>query len=343
MRFSRPAILGLLLLAAVQAQARTVRIKLATLAPKNSAYHKALLSMANQWKSAPGGGANVVIYPDGVQGGESAVVQKLRAGQLQAAMLTSTGLGEIDGSITALQNIPLLFRSLEELDYLREKLRARMEQSIAARGFAVLFWADAGWIRFFSTEPVLRPGDLRKLKVWVWQGNNDFVDMLKGAGYHPVPLETADIYPSLQSGMIQAVPSPAIFAHTTQLYTKANHMLNLDWSPLVGATVVVKKVWDQLSPEARKTMYAAAQQTGVLMKSAARTEEEQAVEKMKAAGLTVHTPTPKDIAEWRLAVGMAYPMVRGNLVPADLFDEVRALLAERRGEKPPPKPAATKK
>jgi TRAP-type C4-dicarboxylate transport system substrate-binding protein len=322
---------------AVQAvEARTPRIKLATIAPKGSAYHKHLLGMAEQWKRAPGGGANLVIYPDGVQGGEGAVVQKLRAGQLQAAMITAVGLSEIEGSIAALQNTPLLFRNLDELDYVREKMRVDMENKLAEKGFVVLFWTDAGFVRFFSTEPVERPADMRKLKLFVWQGNNDFVDMLKGAGYQPVPLETADIYPSLQSGMIQAVPAPAAFALSTQLFTKANHMLDLNWAPLVGAAVVTRKAWDEVSPAAQKALLASAQEAGRKIKVDSRVEADKAIETMKSRGLVVHTLTPKIEGEWRLVAEFAYPYIRDHMVPAALFDEVRRMLRELRGEKPSP-------
>ncbi|MBK5290158.1 MAG: TRAP transporter substrate-binding protein DctP [Acidobacteriia bacterium] len=336
------ALATLFLLSPPPAAARTVRIKLATLAPKDSSYHRSLVAMADQWKKAPGGGATLVIYPQGVQGGEAAVMQKLRAGQLQAAMVTAVGLSEIDGSVAALQNTPLLFRTLEELDHVRDKLHAQMEKKLADRGFIVLFWADAGWVRFFSTEPVVRPADLRKLKLFVWQGDNQFVDMIKSAGYQPVPLETSDIYPALQSGMIQAVPSPNTFALSTQLFTKANHMLDLKWAPLVGGAVLSKKVWDTIAPETQKAMLAAAQQAGRQMKTESRREEEQALQTMKSRGLIVHELTPKLEGEWRLVAELAYPYLRGKMVQAELFDEVRNLLREYRGEKPLP-PANGKK
>jgi hypothetical protein len=54
---------------------------------------------------------------------------------------------------------------------------------------------------------------------------------------------------------------------------------------------------------------------------------------MKAGGLVINTPSAKELSEWRFVAGMAYPMIRGNLVPEDLFDEVRRILADRRGEK----------
>ncbi|MEW5978124.1 MAG: C4-dicarboxylate ABC transporter substrate-binding protein, partial [Acidobacteriota bacterium] len=77
------------------------RIKLATLAPRGSSLHRILIEMGQKWQKA--GGPGLTIDPDGVKGGEAAMVRRMRTGELQAGMLTVVGLSEIDHSVTALQ------------------------------------------------------------------------------------------------------------------------------------------------------------------------------------------------------------------------------------------------
>ena len=48
------------------------------------------------------------------------------------------------------------------------------------------------------------------------------------------------------------------------------------------------------------------------------------------SGLIVHPLTPELEADWRRMVESAYPKVRGTMVPADIFDQVRATVAEYR-------------
>ena len=323
-------LIALLLLGAAGIAPAQVRLRLATLAPKGTSFHQILLALGEKWRQAPGGGVALTVYPDGVMGGEADVVRRIRVGQIHAGMLTAVGLSEIDPSVTAIQNMPMVFRSLEEVEYTAEKLRPQLEKRFADKGFVPLFWGDAGWIRFFSKTPVERPADLQKLKQFAWAGDTKQADIMKAGGYKPVPLETADILPGLQTGLIEAVAMPPFFALASQVDTQARHMLALNWAPLFGATVISKKTWDTIPEATRAAMLAAAQDAGQQMKTRNRAESDQAVAAMQKRGLVLHPVAPQIEAEWRKATEEYYPKIRGNLVPADLFDEVQRLLQQYR-------------
>jgi len=198
------------------------------------------------------------------------------------------------------------------------------------KGFVVLFWGDAGWARFFSKEAASTPADFKRTKMFVWSGDNDQVDLMKTLGYNPVPLETADILPGLQTGLITAVPCAAYYALAGQIDTVAKHMLDVKWVPVVGAAVVTKKTWDQLSPAGREQLKAGADAAGLKIRTQARAEDEEAVDAMKKRGLVVHEATPEVEAAWRRMAEEAYPRIRGTMVPAETFDLVRAAVAEYR-------------
>lgn len=308
-------------------------IKLATVLPTGTSYHQILQAMGQEWRNAPGGGVSLTIFAGSQMGDEADIVRKMRVGALQAGVLSTVGLSEIDKSVTALQYMPMMFRSLEEVDYVRQKLAPDLERRLADKGFLVLFWGDVGWIRFFSRDPVLHPADLKRLKIFVWAGDNNQVDIMKSLGYQPVPLVTADILPGLQTGMISAVPLAPFYALAGQVYGRANHMLEINWAPLVGATVIVRKNWDALPAATREGMMKAAQTAGEQMRARGRIEGELSVEAMKKRGLKVQPVTPEVDAEWRKMAEGVYPKIRGTMVPADMFDQVQALLKEFRARK----------
>ena len=303
-------------------RAADLQLRVGTLAPKNSLYHRQLLELGEAWRAAQGGASKYVVYSDGSQGGEAEMARRMRIGQLQGALLSVVGLREIEPSISALQNLPLLFRSWEELDYVREKMRPAMEKKFLDKGFVVLGWGDAGWVRFFSKDAAVRPDDYKRMKFFAWGSEQEQQAIMKSLGYTPVPLETADILPSIQTGMINVVPSTPYFALASQVYSTAPHMLEINWAPIVGALVVTTKAWDAMTPVAQQAMRTAGEKAGLNMRLQARREVDEAVEAMKKRGLIVHKPNAAEMQEWNALAESLYPRIRGTMVPADTFDEV---------------------
>jgi TRAP-type C4-dicarboxylate transport system substrate-binding protein len=320
---------GLMLAATTTGDVRAAKhvIKLTTLAPKGSSYHRSLQRMGETWRQTSGGAVDLIVYAGGIQGGEAAMVERMWINQAQAGLLTAVGLEEIEPSVSGLQNMPMMFRTLDEVDYIGEQLQPKLEKRMLDKGFVVLGWVDTGWVRFFSRSPVVHVDDLKKMKLFAWAGDTKTMDVMTRAGLRPVPLETADILTGLQTGLIDAVPLPPFYALASQIYRPAPHMLDLNWAPLVGALVITKRAWDRLPSELRPKLLEAAGRAGAEIKAAGRREGAQAVTTMKDKwGLTVHEITPEIENEWREVAETAYPSIRGQIVPADIFDEVRRLL-----------------
>ena len=313
--------------------AAPVTVTLGTLAPEGTSYHRMLLELREKWRKAPGGGVNLRIYAGGKMGGEAKMVSQMRLGALDAALLTAAGLTEIEPAVAGLQNIPMMFRSLDELDYVSAKLRPMLTKRMEKSGFVALFWGDTGWVRFFSKEPMLTPEDLKKTKMFTWAGNPAFTEMLKSGGLQPVPLETADIVPMLDTGLINCVALPPFVALAGQIYTRAPHMLEINWAPLTGGFVIRKAVWDRIPAAAKEELLKAADEAGNSNKAQGRAEGDKSVAAMKEKGLTVHAVTPEKEVDWRKASEWYYPKIRGKLISEDIFAEVERLLNEYRAAK----------
>ena len=339
MKQAGPRLFALMFLAAALAlpslapgAEKAAKIRLGTLAPRGSSYFKHLQAMGETWKSA---GVQLTIYPDGTMGSEADMVRRMRLGQLQAGMMTVVGLQDIEAGAAGLQNIPMMFRSLEEVDFVGTKLQPMIEKRMAEKGFVVLCWTDTGWVRFFSKTPIIGPDDLKRTKLFVWAGSTADVDIYRTVGCTPVPLETADILPGLRTGLIDAVPLPPTIALAGQVDSVAPHMTEISWAPLVGALVMTKKSWDSLSPAAQETVRKGAAEAGRRIKEDGRRESVESVAAMQKRGLTVHTVPAEKLTEWLQEVEPTYPMVRGTMVPADIFDEVAAQVkAYREATKP---------
>ena len=80
------------------ADARRVTIKMATLAPKGTNFHKILSEMGAEWKVLSDGKVRLKVFPGGVAGDDEAVVRKMRLGTIGGAMLTAAGGSFIDAT-----------------------------------------------------------------------------------------------------------------------------------------------------------------------------------------------------------------------------------------------------
>jgi TRAP-type C4-dicarboxylate transport system substrate-binding protein len=208
-----------------------------------------------------------------------------------------------------------------------------MEKKFLEKGYVVLAGGDAGWVRFFSKQAAFSPDDFKKMKFFAWGAEAEQQEIMKSLGYTPVPLEPTDILPSIQTGMINVVPSTPYFALASQIYNTAPNMLEINWAPIVGAFIVTKKAWDGMSPEVQTALKTASDKAGVVIRAQARKEVDEAVDAMKKRGLQVNKPNAEQLKEWRALSEALYPRIRGKMVPAETFDEVFAHLKTYRASR----------
>ena len=310
---------ALALFAAPAAQAKKVTVKMATLAPKGSVFHTILGELGQAWQDASEGQVRMKVYAGGVAGDDADVVRKIRLGTLGGGLLTSAGVSTIDKAIHALQ-IPMAFASYAELDYVVGKLQADLEKVYLDKGFVVLAWVDAGWVRFFSNGPVVSPDDLAKKKLFVWAGQTEAIAIWKAAGFNVVPLPSTEISTALQTGLVDAIPTTPQAALLMQWHKHVGHMTEGRWAPLMGALVVAKPVWDQIDPALQPKLLEAGRAAGRKLLAEARPKDAASIKSMAARGLTVHTVPPAVLAQWRARVKNTHDKIRGIYAPAEFFD-----------------------
>ncbi len=323
---------ALVLIDPLNAQA-PVLVKMATLVPTGSSWELILKETAVKWTKISGGRVKVNLYAGGRMGDDPEVVRKMRLETLDAAVLTAVGVAAIDKSVYAL-GVPMMYSSYEELDYVLEKMRPRLESRLAEKGFVVLNWADGGWVHFFSKAPVATPDDLRKEKLFQWADDSDSIELWRGAGFNNIrPLPSTELASSIQSGLVTAFGAPPQVAVITQYYNHAKNMTDLKWNLLLGATVIRKPVWERIPADVRPALVEAAQDAGRRLRADIRASEDKDVAEMKKRGLNVVQVPPAVRAQWVKMAESTYPGIRGKVVPADVFDEAMRYRDEYRKAK----------
>jgi len=326
------AVLALVVLPARAAHA-TVTIKLATLAPEGSTWHKALVKMGEEWSEISHGEVQLKIYAGGVVGNETVMLRKMRIGQLHAGAFTNIGLMEIDPSSQVL-NTPMLIRNYGELDYVMKTMKPEFEKRIEDKGYVVLGWSDVGWAHLFSKEKITDPSQRGQLKIFAWEGDPAAVEMYQAAGFKPVVVAATDVVPSLQSGLIDSFPLPPLAALAQQWFGLAPNMLDVPWAPLLGATIINKSAWESIPEQYRPALMESARSNGQAIQAAVRRQDKKAVTVMEKYGLHVNKVDRATEHKWADIAKLTYPVVRNKMVSPEIFDHVQGLVETYRKEHP---------
>jgi len=321
---------ALVALAASTAQAQ-VTIKLGTLAPAGSTWHEILKEMAQRWEQASGGQVKLKVYAGGTQGSEGDMVRKMGIGQLQAGSISNIGMHDILPEPQML-SLPMFFNDEAEVECTFGKSRARIEAAFEAKNYVVLQWSRIGAMSMFCDKPYRTPAEMAaaNAKVFAWEGDPKSVDAWRAAGFRPVVLSSTDVVPSLQTGMINCITNVPLYILTTRLFEKADNMVDLPWGFFYGATIVRRDAWEKIAPEVRTRLQAIAVELGAKVDAEVRRLNVDAVAAMRKQGLQVVSVDPKP---WREAMEKSYPVVRGGVVPAAWFDEVKVFRDQCRAAK----------
>ena len=328
------AALTALLISPTTGYSQTV-MRLGTAAPDGTSWWKILDRMAQRWRKESGGKIDLHILPGGTQGDESKMLDKLKLRQLQVVAISGVGLSTEVPGVGALQ-IPMLVDSYAGLDRLRAGLEPRLEKALSDKGYVVLNWSDVGWVHFFTKRPARTPSDLKPMKLFITAGDLDSERLYREMGFTPVPIPVTNLLTSLKTGMIEAFDVPPLFALANQSVGLVSHMIKLKWAPVVGATIVDRRVWETIPPPLRDQLMKIARSTGEELRAEIRSQEEKAIKNMgNTSGLKiVDDLSPAEIAQWQATAKTAQQKLRGTLIPADIFDEAVRLATAPKASTP---------
>lgn len=307
-------------------------IRYASLAPPGSAFGKILKAWGRTFKQETKGRAELRFYTGGSQGDERDFIRKIRAGQIDAAGITTTGMSMVVRPILVL-TAPGVITELAQLEYVRDRLRARFIEMFRDADFEFLTWGDGGRNRLFSTKPFARPGDLKSGRPWAWKDDPVFAGLLEVIGANPVRVGVPEVYAGLQTRMIDTVPASAITAVAVQWYTKLSYMAKQNFNIIIGGSIVKKSVFDQLEAKDREVLLDTAERAARAMDKIVVRDDAKAYDTLIDRGMQEVDLAPHQ-TEWEAVYERAREELAGRVYSKSLLEEVEKLVARSEQRQP---------
>lgn len=203
------------------------------------------------------------IYPNGQLGGNSEMIQMVKAGVLDLAKVSASSLEQFNPAY-AIFSLPYVFESTEHYFTTMNESEAVQEifRSTYDQGFFAIGWYDSGARSIYTTKdgPCETPADLKGLKIRT-QDSPTSIEMIRNMGGAATPMSSGEVYTSLQQGIIDGAENNETVlvddghGEVAKSYTYTQHQYTPD------IVIISTETWEGMSAEEQQALLNAMQKS----------------------------------------------------------------------------------
>jgi TRAP-type C4-dicarboxylate transport system substrate-binding protein len=285
----------------------------------------------SEWKKnveKDGKGAVTIDVKFGsTQGTEATMVDKMKAGQLSGAALTSLGLSKIN------KNLSLISSATDwtKVDKIRGAMGSEFEKLLTDSGYQLVTWGDVGYAHFLSKGFAVRvPDDLKGKNPWIY-GDDPVLKTFysKIGGVNPFSSELMAVSSNIDNGKINCLAISALAAEMLQWNSKFDNGVDNVIGIVVGGVVLTSDSLSSLPADVKKTVLDYGKGLNYKGQSLAlriRGEDAAAWTRFKGrSGVKIYNPSADDKAKWVPIFKAARDSLKGTTFNAGMLDKVEAL------------------
>lgn len=305
-------------------------LKLAAVSPDGTLWSRELHATAQEVESGTDGAVHLKLYLGAVAGDETEVAERIDKGQLDGVASAGVLCDRVSPTLRAIA-IPGLFKTREEAVRVSQKLRPTMDQESQAAGFALLGVTTLGQDVLFTRAPVRSLAELKKQRLWRWDGDDAGIATARAMGLTVVPTPVHEAMKAIEAARIDgfmAIPTAAV---AFQWSTRTRYLTPLRAGHLNGCILVANRSFDRLPIEHQQVLRGAVAKLASRLEEISRRDDDALVGGLFAKqGLTVVAPSAAFSAEFYVAAEKAREAVSDKLVPKAILDRVLKALGEDR-------------
>jgi C4-dicarboxylate-binding protein DctP len=246
------------------------------------------------------GAVRVEVYANSTLYKDKEEMEALQLGAVEmlapsVAKLAPLGLKEFE-----LFDLPYIFDTTALLHKVTQgpigkSLLTRLEPK-GIKGLA--FW-DNGLKSFSANRPLHSPADFHGLRLRI-QSSKVLESQTRALGAFPQVTVFSDVYPALQTGIVDGTENPHSNFYTQRMYEVQEHMTLTGHGYLGYIVIVNKRFWDNLPSGIRNQIEQAMKDATAYANRIAQEENDKALSRIRETGKTqVYEPTPAELTEFK--------------------------------------------
>lgn len=266
-----------------------LEIKFGHVGEPNSVFAISADEFARRANAKLGTKAKVVVFGSSQLGGDKELLQKVKLGTVDIALPSTVMSSEAD--IFGVFEMPYLVKDRAHMGRIEKELFwTKIAPEAEKKGLKILAVWENGYRHVTNSKrPINVPADLQGIKLRVPEGKWR-VKMFQAYGANPSPMKFSEVFTALQTGVMDGQENPftQIYSAKFQEVQKYLSLTGHVYTPAYAA-VGVKK-WATLPDDVRKILEDTAKETQAFVYAAAAKDDNELLDKLKAAGMMVNTP-----------------------------------------------------
>ena len=248
----------------------------------------AMDAFAELLEEKTGGEITLQMFHGGTLGSQPDAIEQVRLGAIEVGNFNLGPVGPIAPAANVV-SLPFIFKDVGHMFRVLDGEAGQMiADGMAEAGILPLAWYDAGARSFYNgMKPIETPADVEGMKVRVM--NNDlFTGMIDALGGNPSPMAFAEVYQSLQTGVVDGAENNWPSYESTGHYEVAGYYSLSQHLIIPECLCVNTGVFEALSEEMQAAVREAAEESAQMQRELWLAREEASRAAVEAAGVQVN-------------------------------------------------------
>jgi len=300
-KFVLAVVAGVLSVGAAYAQ-QPIVIKFSHVVAENTPKGKGALKFKELAEANTKGRVKVEVYPNSQLFKDGEEMQMLQLGNVQILAPSVSKFGPLGVRAFEVFDLPYMFDDEKDLHNVTQgRIGQQLFKMLDSKGIIGLAYWDNGFKQMSSNKPLKTPADFRGQKIRI-QSSKILDAQMRALGATPQVMAFSEVYQALQTGVVDGQENTWSNIYTQKFNEVQKYITVSNHGVIEYAVITNKKFWDGLPADIRAALDSAMKEATKYANNIAKQENDQALEKIKAAGKSqIITLTPEEKNAWKKA------------------------------------------